>query len=274
MLFSRLASHDPAATAAFGRHVHWGCWPDPARADGSAEDYAGAAEEMCRRVTAAADVGDGLRLLDVGCGFGGTIASLNERHRGLDLVGLNVDPRQLERARATVLARPGNRVSFVEGDACDLPFPAGSFDVVTAVECVFHFPSREKFLAEACRVLRPGGRLALSDFVPTDEALPGLRQADPGTNPTALRTYGRLDLLCPLRQYRKLASAAGLRLEREQDVTEQTLPTYRFLRTYFRAWHDAGEARAFEKATKQLEVASQMGWLRYTVLGFRKAEAA
>src|SRR5438034_5931485 len=45
-----------------------------------------------------------------------------------------------------------------EADACALPFPDASFDRVLAVECIFHFPSRLRFLKEAARVLKPGGR--------------------------------------------------------------------------------------------------------------------
>jgi ubiquinone/menaquinone biosynthesis C-methylase UbiE len=271
MLFARLASDDPAATAAFGRHVHWGCWQDPDSADGSPEDYARAAEELCHRVCSAADIRAGQRLLDVGCGFGGTIAWLNERFDHLDMTGVNIDSRQLERARRTVRARAGNRITFIEADACQLPFSDASFDVILAVECVFHFPSRERFLAEACRVLRPGGRLALSDFVPTEEALPVLRQFNPGASAATRQTYGHVDLLCSLTLYRKLADRSGLAMDRIQDITANTLPTYPFLRSYFRGWHDPSEGKVFEKATGHLEMASRNGWLRYTVLGLHKA---
>lgn len=271
MLFARLDRDDPAARVAFGRHVHWGCWDDPDRADGTPEDYARAAEALCHRVCSAADIRDGDRLLDVGCGFGGTIASLNEHFDRLDLTGVNIDGRQLARAGRIVRPRADNRIQFVEADACALPFADGSVDVVLAVECVFHFPSRARFLAEACRVLRPGGRLALSDFVPTEEAVSILRQLNPGGNAATQKTYGHVDLLCSLQLYRKLADHAGLQVDRHLDLTPHTLPTYPFLRGYFRQWHDPTEARVFEKATGQLEMASQMGWLRYTVLGFQKA---
>src|SRR6184192_2318285 len=86
VLFHRLAGNDPSTTTAFGRHVHWGYWGDPGKADGSAEDYAKAAERLCGVVCAAAGVRDGLRVLDVGCGFGGTLASLNDRFSNLELV--------------------------------------------------------------------------------------------------------------------------------------------------------------------------------------------
>ncbi len=85
----------------------------------------------------------------------------------MDLTGLNIDARQLAAAEAQTKPANGNKIGWVEADACRLPFEDNSFDRVLAVECIFHFPSREKFLAEAARVLKPGGYLAVSDFVPT-----------------------------------------------------------------------------------------------------------
>jgi SAM-dependent methyltransferase len=71
----------------------------------------------------------------VGCGFGGTVAQLNEDHSGLDLVGVNIDARQIARAVATVQP-PGPRatytIAFLVGDACELPFADGSFDTLLA----------------------------------------------------------------------------------------------------------------------------------------------
>ena len=122
VLLQRLEDGDARACAAFGRHVHWGWWPEPERADGSPEDYAAAAERMCRKVCDAAGISDGMRVLDVGCGFGGTIASLNEHFTGLDLVGVNIDARQLERAARTVRPANGNRIRWVEADACAVVF--------------------------------------------------------------------------------------------------------------------------------------------------------
>ena len=118
-----------------------------------------------------------MRVLDAGCGFGGTLACLQDRVERLDLTGLNIDPRQLQRAQKLVQPRPGSSLRFVAGDACALPFADASFDRVLAVECIFHFPSRAAFLAEVRRVLRPGGVLVLSDFVPASAWVPVTRMA-------------------------------------------------------------------------------------------------
>ena len=273
MLFQRLGAGEADTATAFGRHVHWGYWAQPETAERTAEDYAAAAEAMCRQVCDAAGVRDGMRVLDVGCGFGGTIASLNERFGDLELVGVNIDPRQLERARELVRPRPGNRVTFVEADACRLPFPPGSFDVVLAVECVFHFPSRADFFAGAARVLSDGGTLTVSDFVPPAEHLPLLRQHGTGADDATRQTYGHVDLLCTRDDYDRLAAAAGLAPAEARDITEHTLPTYDFLRAHQRAWKQAAEARQYDRATGRLEVASRMGWLKYTILRFVKPAA-
>lgn len=129
-----------------------------------------------RWVCDAGRITDGLRILDVGCGFGGTIDHLNQRFSGAELVGLHIDGRQLRRALELVKARPGNTVDFVEGDACNLPFASGHFDVVLAVECAFHFRSRKQFVREVSRVNKLGGSLALTDFI-----LPPDGKRPPGT---------------------------------------------------------------------------------------------
>jgi ubiquinone/menaquinone biosynthesis C-methylase UbiE len=120
---------------------------------------------------ALSDLRDGLRVLDVGCGIGGTVAVLGDSYDRMELTGLNIDGAQLEVARASVRQHPGNRYDWVEADACALPFADASVDRVLAIECIFHFGSRRRFFAEAARVVCPGGRLVFSDFV----ASPALR---------------------------------------------------------------------------------------------------
>jgi cyclopropane fatty-acyl-phospholipid synthase-like methyltransferase len=214
-----------------------------------------------------------MRVLDVGCGIGGTIASLNERFSGLDLVGVNIDARQLERAARTVRPANGNRIRWVEADACDLSLAAASFDALLAVECIFHFPSRATFLAGAAKLLTPGGRLALSDFVPPSQALPTLRQYPPGQDEATRLSYGKVDLLCPVEQYSLLAASAGLTPLEVEDVSNGTLPTYAYLRADQRCWNDRATARMHEKATTRLEIACRMELLRYTILSFARQAA-
>jgi SAM-dependent methyltransferase len=117
------------------------------------------------RTRAALAARPGERGLDVGCGPAFLACELG-REIGPDgrIVGLDESPEMLEAARARI-AREGlaDRVEVQAGDAARLPFPAAAFDFVTVVQVYLYVPDVEGALAEAARVLRPGGRLAVVD---------------------------------------------------------------------------------------------------------------
>ena len=257
---------DSSLAVAFRRHVHWGCFEHPELADDSLEAYVAAAEAMTRRVVDAAGVADGQQILDVGCGFGGTVDHLNERLRWCRLVGLNIDGRQLAVARALVTANPTNTVAFVAADACRLPVVAAAFDTVSAVESAFHFPSRRRFFREVARVLRPGGALTMSDFICGPEALTALAQHQQSADGPKADFYGHNTAPLTSAGYRRLAEGAGLELRSDLDITVETLPTYAAMRRLYR---EAGLV-AGERATDELEVVARRGLLEYHILVFAK----
>jgi SAM-dependent methyltransferase len=274
-LLALLAQNNRSIEKSFGRHVHWGYWPEPDAAVCDDDDYAAAAERLTVEVCDAGGIISRERVLDAGCGFGGTLASLNERYTGLHMTGLNLDGRQLERARQLVVPQHGNRLELRQGDACALPFDNQSFDRVLAVESIFHFPSRVRFFQEAFRVLRPGGTLALSDFVPAFLFLPIARAATESPRLARFQYFGRCNLQYSIGRYRRMAARTGFVPLVERNITRNILPTYRYLQTLL------GQAAAIEGITEKvavvagiLKLISRLKLLNYYLLAYAKPASA
>lgn len=107
-----------------------------------------------RAALAAAVVGPGTRVVDVACGTG-DLVELAAR-RGAHVVGVDFASGMLE-----IAGRRGMTGRLVRGDALALPLPGGSADAITCAFALRNFVAIAPFLAEAVRVLRPGGRIAL-----------------------------------------------------------------------------------------------------------------
>jgi SAM-dependent methyltransferase len=101
----------------------------------------------------------GKRLLDAGCGFGGVLIAA--ARAGAEAIGLDASREELALCRQR-LELHGTPCPLVCGDGFRLPFPDRAFDVVASTEVLEHIRGRERWIAEACRVLRPGGVLYLS----------------------------------------------------------------------------------------------------------------
>jgi len=100
----------------------------------------------------------GTRVLELGCGVGAVLAVLGQEFPGVQLTGVDIEPKQLEFARAH-LARSGVDATLVEADAAALPFADESFDHVWMMWFLEHVPDPVAVLHEARRVLVPGGAL-------------------------------------------------------------------------------------------------------------------
>jgi SAM-dependent methyltransferase len=150
------------------------------------------------------------RALDVGTGAGAFALALAPLVR--EVVGVDVVPELLAEARK----RAVENAEFVEGDAEELPFPSGAFDLVCTARTLHHVPRPEVVLAEMTRVLRPGGAMLVVDqLAPVDPlAAIELNRFEVARDPSTTRILADVDL-------RGLFDSNGLVLHRSETVVEE-----------------------------------------------------
>jgi MPBQ/MSBQ methyltransferase len=157
----------------WGDHVHLGHYGEPPRR----RDFRAAKESFVHELVSWSGLHRlprGSRVLDVGCGIGGS-ARILAAHYGFDLLGISISPAQISRARAlTPAGLPDCR--FAVMDALALELPDRSFDAVWSVEAGPHMADKQRYADELLRVLKPGGVLAVADWNrrdPADGAMSG-----------------------------------------------------------------------------------------------------
>lgn len=178
-----------------------------------------------------AAVGPGDRVLDAGCGIGGSTCWLAE-HRSAEAIGITPVMRQVRKARELAAGRGlSKRTQFICADYLNTPFAEASFDVVWALESLCHAADKAAFYREASRLLRPGGRLVVAEYMrlkrpcaAAEEAL--LREWFSGWSMPDLATR---------HEHEQAASAAGLNSISVVDMTPAVAKSLRRLHLLARA---------------------------------------
>ncbi|MGW4891944.1 SAM-dependent methyltransferase [Kitasatospora sp. NPDC004240] len=195
-----------------GGSLHMGYWESP--------DDPATMAEASRRLTALmverVGVGPGRRVLDIGCGTGAPAIQL-ATSTGASVVGVTNSPVQARLATAKAReAGVADRVEFRCEDAAGLSFAPESFDAVWLFESIMAMPDRLAVLRQAAAVLRPGGRLALTDFLD--------RSAPAASRPAEAPQYAVLmGKLTALQEYPALLERAGLTPLEITDVSDRTV---------------------------------------------------
>jgi cyclopropane fatty-acyl-phospholipid synthase-like methyltransferase len=158
------------------------------------------------------DLSSGKTLLDVACGAGGPalrIAAIS----GCTVVGVEVHEQAVTTARSLAAERGmAERAEFRSADANrPLPFPDASFDAITCIDAINHFPDRLRVVAEWARLLKLGGRLLFTDPITLTGPLT--------SEDVAVRSSAGSYLFVPHGYDERVIAQCGLRLQVCEDVT-------------------------------------------------------
>jgi 27-O-demethylrifamycin SV methyltransferase len=169
-------------------------------------------------------LGDGLAVLDVGCGIGSPACFLAQRF-GCVVTGISTSVTGVEHARRRAQETGcADRASFVVADGMNNCLADASFDRAWILEASHLMPRKDLLLSECARVLRPGGRMVLCDII---------QRRDVPRSEILARSRNYLDLhyafghakMESLETYRRFAGLAGLEVLESIDLSDAVFPT-------------------------------------------------
>ena len=196
----------------WGEHVHHGLW------ERRGEPPAVTTRRLAERVADRAGIGPGFVVADAGCGYGAT-ARLLARDRGASVIGFTLSEQQAAWGRE---AAAGLDVDLRVRDWLSNDLGDGACDAVIAIESVSHMPDVAGAFAQAARVLRPGGRLVVCDWLARSERSAWRDRAllEP------ICREGRLPAMHTPAEYGELLVAAGFEVESFADESRRVSRTW------------------------------------------------
>lgn len=243
----------------WGDHIHHGLFLTGSETPQQAQ------LQMLDHCSAQAGVRPGMRVLDVGCGHGGTAVHLAQNH-GCQVVGLTVSEKQARLARENA-SRGGvaGLVSFVVGDADAHDFGCESFDLVWTMESSEHFHDKPAYFRKAAAALPAGGTLLLAAWTGSMDQ-PQVREVARAFLCPSLQTAG---------EYAAQIRTAGMRVRSEEDLTPRVRRTWEICRERARLAGPVVKllpraAREFVEGIPIILEAYRSGALGYTVLTAEK----
>src|SRR5690606_7294624 len=141
-------------------YFNFGYWP--------AKDYDDACVQLTLRLAAFTNINPNDTVLHAGCGFGQELKDITTHYEGVTSIGINLSDYQLNHAQKKFKSQ---NTEFLKASAISLPFMNNAFDKIIALESAMHFATREQFMVEAFRCLKPKGQIGFADILVKKEKM-------------------------------------------------------------------------------------------------------
>ncbi len=248
----------------WGKHIHHGYF------ETGKESKEVAAEKLIKLLVKHGNIKKGSRVLDVGCGVGGTSIWLAQ-NLGCKITGISISPVQIDMAKKAV-GKMKNAPQFFVQDANDLNNLEGKFDVIWAVEMISHLKNRADLFKNFERLLAKGGKICITDWMKDDKISQSRRKKfiEPIEK-------GMLVDLPDLSEYKEHFDANGLRLKYYEDINEFVSKTWDMSLGYLKSpalWKLAKDHRKefseFVKSFYAIRKGFKEGSFRYGIFVIEK----
>lgn len=213
-----------------GAELHYGVFDEPD------EQLVPATARLTDLMIENAQLEAGLRLLDIGCGSGAQACQLVEDH-DIEVLGITTSQVGIDDSTERARSRGISKATFELRDATANGLPDNSFDRAWALESSHLMPDRPAFVAEAARVLRPGGRFVMCDVVRLREIPFAELRARRDEFALLRAAYGAARME-PIEYYADLARDNGLVVDQMIDLSEATYPTFQRWRENVELYRD------------------------------------
>jgi ubiquinone/menaquinone biosynthesis C-methylase UbiE len=238
--------------------LHWGYFDDT-----TGNDFLTASRHLNDIMLARSGIDSDSVVLDLGCGNGNTTNWLAQQKSchvtGIDLSGVRV--QNAIEAASKLPPELGSKLAFKKASATELPFEEGTFTHVWSQATIYHVHDKHAALAEAYRVLRPGGTLVLDDLTkPNSEISPESQK----------HVYDRLlfDTPFSFESYKDGLKGHGFEIVEAEDLAAHLGKSYRRLGEMAKAATDAGQGdfshlvEAYRYMVAAIE-SGDLGWALY-----------
>jgi len=218
----------------WGEHIHLGHYSAEERSKGAGtllgnfvKDFKQAKFDFVDEMMKWSGATDPKRVLDCGCGIGGTTRHLAKKFPGAELTGITLSPSQVRRATELAAERGISNTEFKVMNALAMDFPDNTFDLVWACESGEHMPDKRAYVKEMVRVLKPGGTLAIATWCQREETASTPFSEEEKEQLKFLYEEWAHPYFISKEEYGRIAADEGMDNVVAEDWVDTTLPSWR-----------------------------------------------